>query len=54
MASELHAVIEELGGEVVLGRSFRSQGDLEDAIRQGFPQSVVKELMQAGGLTLRG
>lgn len=53
MASELHAVIEELGGESVLGRSLRNETDLQAAIREGFPQTVVEEVMHAAGLTLK-
>src|SRR5689334_9030651 len=36
MVRELHAVIEELGGEPVLGRSLQTQADLQAAIREGF------------------
>jgi putative toxin-antitoxin system antitoxin component (TIGR02293 family) len=53
MVNELHAVIEELGGEPVLGRSLRTESDLQAAIRDGFPQEVVGEVMQAAGLTLK-
>jgi putative toxin-antitoxin system antitoxin component (TIGR02293 family) len=53
MVSELHAVIEELGGEPVLGRSLRTESDLLTAIREGFPQTVVEEVMHAAGLTLK-
>jgi putative toxin-antitoxin system antitoxin component (TIGR02293 family) len=53
MASTLHAVIDELGGEPVLGRSVRTETDLQAAIREGFPQSVVEEVMRAAGLTLK-
>ena len=53
MVNELRAVIEELGGEPVLGRSLRSESDLQAAIREGFPQTVVEEVMHAGGLTLK-
>jgi putative toxin-antitoxin system antitoxin component (TIGR02293 family) len=53
MVNELHAVAEELGGESILGRSFHSQTDLQAAIREGFPQTVVEEVMQAAGLTLK-
>ncbi|MDX2150230.1 MAG: antitoxin Xre/MbcA/ParS toxin-binding domain-containing protein [Bryobacteraceae bacterium] len=53
MVSELHAVIEELGGESVLGRSLRNETDLQAAIREGFPQTVVEEVMHAAGLTLK-
>lgn len=53
MVSELHAVIAELGGEPVLGRSLRTETDLQAAIREGFPQTVVEEVMHAAGLTLK-
>ncbi|MGH9404030.1 MAG: type II RES/Xre toxin-antitoxin system antitoxin [Terriglobia bacterium] len=53
MVNELHAVVEELGGEPVLGRSFRTATDLEAAIREGFPQTVVEEVMRGAGLTLK-
>jgi putative toxin-antitoxin system antitoxin component (TIGR02293 family) len=53
MVNEFHAVIEELGGEPVLGRSLRTESDLQAAIRKGFPQSVVGEVMHAAGLTLK-
>src|SRR5215510_3450113 len=53
MATELHAVVEELGGEPILGRSFRTETDLQNAIREGLPQTVVEEVMHAAGLTLK-
>jgi len=53
MVNELHAVVEELGGEPVLGRSLRTTTDLEAAIREGFPQTVVEEVMRGAGLTLK-
>jgi putative toxin-antitoxin system antitoxin component (TIGR02293 family) len=53
MVNELHAVLAELGGEPVLGRVLRNSMDLQDAIRAGFPQSVVEEVMQAAGITLK-
>jgi putative toxin-antitoxin system antitoxin component (TIGR02293 family) len=53
MANEFHAVVEELGGEPVLGRALRTETDLQAAIREGFPQTVVEEVMQAAGLTLK-
>ena len=37
----------------VLGRSFRTQSDLQAAIRDGFPQSVVEEVRRSAGLTLK-
>jgi putative toxin-antitoxin system antitoxin component (TIGR02293 family) len=53
MVNELQAVVEELGGEQVLGRSLSSDQDMRAAIREGFPPTVVQELMEASGLTLR-
>ncbi len=53
MVNELHAVIEELGGERVLGRGLRTETDLQTAIREGFPQTVVEGVMHAAGLTLK-
>jgi putative toxin-antitoxin system antitoxin component (TIGR02293 family) len=53
MVDELKAVVEELGGTPVLGRSLRTQMDLQAVIREGFPQTVVKEVMHASGLTLK-
>lgn len=53
MVSELRAVVAELGGETVLGRPLRTQTDLQAAIREGFPQTVVEEVMHAVGLTLK-
>src|SRR5438445_12221495 len=53
MVNELHAVIEQLGGEMILGHSLKTETDLQDAIREGFPQTVVKEVMDAAGITLK-
>jgi putative toxin-antitoxin system antitoxin component (TIGR02293 family) len=53
MVNELHAVVEELGGEPVIGRSLRTETDLQAAIREGFPQTVVEEVMHAAGITLK-
>ena len=53
MVNELHAVVEELGGESVLGRSLRTETDLQTAIREGFPQSVVEEVRRSARLTLK-
>jgi putative toxin-antitoxin system antitoxin component (TIGR02293 family) len=53
MANELHAVVKELGGEPVLGRPFQTEVDLQAAIRDGFPQTVVEQVMHATGLTLK-
>jgi putative toxin-antitoxin system antitoxin component (TIGR02293 family) len=53
MVNELHAVVEELGGEPIFGRSLQNQTDLQAAIRDGFPKIVVDEVMQGTGLTLK-
>ena len=53
MVNELHAVVEELGGEPVFGRSLRSETDLQAALREGFPQLVVEKVRRAAGITLK-
>jgi putative toxin-antitoxin system antitoxin component (TIGR02293 family) len=53
MVNELKAVVGELGGEQIFGRSLATDRDLREAIREGFPPAVVDRLMQASGLTLR-
>ena len=53
MARDLQAVIEELGGESALGRTARTESELTAAIREGFPFSVIEEIMQSAGLTLK-
>ena len=53
MATELQAVLRELGGSHTFGRSLSTDRDLRDAIRQGFPHRAVAELMQSSGLTLK-
>jgi len=53
MVNELRAVVEELGGEQTLGRALSSDHDMREAIREGFPPAVVKELMRTSGLTLK-
>jgi len=53
MASELHAVVDELGGEAVLGRRLRRDSDLQTAIREGFPPKVLDEILDAAGLSIR-
>src|ERR1022692_1857941 len=53
MANELQAVIAELGGEKVLGRTLRTDTDLRSAIREGFPQKVVGSVMSSARLTLK-
>ena len=53
MVGELQAVVAELGGKPALGRVLTSEGDLESAIREGFPPVVVEKVMHSAGLTLK-
>jgi putative toxin-antitoxin system antitoxin component (TIGR02293 family) len=53
MVNELLAVVEELGGEEILGRALSSDRDMREAIREGFPPAVVGKLRRASGLTLK-
>ncbi len=53
MVNELRAVVSELGGKQTLGRALSSEGELREAIREGFPPAVVANLMRASGLTLK-
>jgi putative toxin-antitoxin system antitoxin component (TIGR02293 family) len=53
MATQLEAVIKELGGKQTLGRTLASENDMRDAIREGFPPAVVEELMRTSGLTMK-
>jgi putative toxin-antitoxin system antitoxin component (TIGR02293 family) len=53
MAEEFQAVVRELGGQETFGRPLATDHDLRDAIREGFPYTVIEELMSASGLTLK-
>ena len=53
MAPQLQAVVKELGGAPTLGRNLKSDTDMCQAIRDGFPSAVVERLMQSSGLTLK-
>ena len=53
MVNELKAVVSELGGRRIFGRSLATDRDMREAIREGFPPAVVEKLMHASGLTLR-
>jgi putative toxin-antitoxin system antitoxin component (TIGR02293 family) len=53
VVNELQAVLEELGGAPILGRPLQTETDLQEAIREGFPQTVVAKVMHAAGLTLK-
>ena len=53
MATEVQDIAAQLGGERALGRHFRTDRDLDIAIREGFPQKVVAEIMHSADLTLK-
>src|SRR5688572_706821 len=53
MVGELRAVVQQMGGEPILGRAVKTETDLQAAIREGLPQTVVEEVMHAAGLTLK-
>jgi putative toxin-antitoxin system antitoxin component (TIGR02293 family) len=53
MVNELHAIVEELGGEKALGRNLSTEAELRTAIREGFPKDVVSRVMDSAGLTLK-
>lgn len=53
MLDEVNAVVEELGGEAVLGAHLRTTADLQTAIREGFPQTVVEEVMHSASISLK-
>jgi putative toxin-antitoxin system antitoxin component (TIGR02293 family) len=53
MVNELHAVVAELGGKTALGRTLNTEGDLQSAIREGFPPEVLEKVMDSAGLTLK-
>ncbi len=52
MATELRAIADELGGEAVLGRRLKRESDLLTAIREGFPQEVIEQLMEGADLSI--
>jgi putative toxin-antitoxin system antitoxin component (TIGR02293 family) len=53
MVNELHAIISQLGGESVLRRRVRSDQDIQNAIREGFPPAVIEKVMHSAGLSLK-
>jgi putative toxin-antitoxin system antitoxin component (TIGR02293 family) len=53
MVNELHSIVAELGGKTALGRALKTEGDLQSAIREGFPPGVVEKVMDSAGLTLK-
>jgi putative toxin-antitoxin system antitoxin component (TIGR02293 family) len=53
MAIDLRAVLDELGGPVVLRRRLERDSDVQTAIREGFPRKVIEELMAAADLSFK-
>jgi putative toxin-antitoxin system antitoxin component (TIGR02293 family) len=53
MVNEFKAVVKELGGEEAVGRPLRTDGDLRDAVREGFPPGVLDQVMRSAHLTLK-
>jgi len=53
MFPPLQAVVNELGGEPIIGRRVTREDDMRDAIRQGFAPEAVQRLMNASGLTMK-
>ena len=53
MAPQLKSVVRELGGEAALGRRVRTEADVRDSIREGFPHAALQEVMRTSGLGLR-
>ena len=53
MASQFQSVVRELGGEAALGRKVRTERDVRDSIREGFPHAALEELLRTSGLGLR-
>ncbi len=53
MISEVESIWGRLGGEAVFGRPLRDDSDLQQAIRDGFPQGVVAGLIHSANLNLK-
>jgi putative toxin-antitoxin system antitoxin component (TIGR02293 family) len=52
MVGELQAVVQQLGGKPIFGKSLHSEAALRSAIREGFPHATVQEVMHAADLSL--
>ena len=48
MVNELAAILDELGGEVGVGRRVRTAEDLSAAIREGFPHEAINAITARG------
>ena len=53
MTTEVQDIATQLGGEKAIGRPIRTERDIDAAIREGFPQKVVTEVMHSADLTLK-
>jgi len=53
MASDLQAVVQELGGVHVFRPKPRTEAELREAIRGGLRHQAVREVMRSTGLTLK-
>ena len=53
MTTEAQDIATQLGGEKAIGRPIRTERDIDAAIREGFPQKVVTEVMHSADLTLK-
>jgi putative toxin-antitoxin system antitoxin component (TIGR02293 family) len=53
MVNELQVVVDELGGEAVLGGTVKSAHDMMDAIRRGFHRNALESVAAAAGITVK-
>ena len=53
MVDEIHAVVDQLGGERVFGDALHTEADLQHAIRDGLPQASVEGVMRSADLGLK-
>ncbi len=54
MTTEVQDIATQLGGEKAIGRPIRTERDIDAAIREGFPQKVVTEVMHSADLNPKG
>jgi putative toxin-antitoxin system antitoxin component (TIGR02293 family) len=53
MVNELQAIFDALGGTRVFKRILANVSEMQQAIHEGFPSAVVKEVMRTSDLTLK-
>ena len=51
MATELTAIVNELGGEGTFGRPIHTEQEMNKEIRAGFPHTAVEHFRIAAGLS---